>query len=200
MLYFSVINQSSSYQVESKERYYNMELYDAINSRRSIRKYKPIPVEQEKLERIWKSVQVAPSACNYQPWRFLVVKSDEMRARVEGALKIGRDGKGKMNMAWAMNAPLIVIGLGNREKAWKRFNGVSSCVIDVSIAMEHIVLAAANEGLGTCWICAFDQDAMHKALELEPDWEPVVLTPLGYPDETPGEKQRKIMTEIIQVV
>ena len=168
-----------------------MEFYEVINARRSIRKFKPTPVEQEKLDRIWETIRIAPSACNYQPWRFLIVKSDEMREKVDEALKLGRDGKGKMSMAWAMNAPLIIIGLGNKVEAWKRFDGSPSHVIDVTIAMEHLVLAAANEGLGTCWICAFDQDAMHKALELDENWEAVVLTPLGYPDEEPKEKERK---------
>ncbi len=177
-----------------------MEFYDTIQSRLSIRKYTSTPVEQEKLDRIFQAVRIAPSACNFQPWRFLIVKSDEMRARVESALKIGRDGKGKMSMLWAMNAPVLVIGLGNRQTAWKRFDGTSSHVIDVTIAMEHLVLAAANEGLGTCWVCAFDQEAMHTALNLGPDWEAVVLTPLGYPDESPDVKERKAVSEIVEVV
>ena len=177
-----------------------MEFYEVINVRRSIRKFKPTPVEQEKLDRIWETIRIAPSACNYQPWRFLIVKSDGMRAKVDEALKLGRDGKGKMSMVWAMNAPLIIIGLGNKAEAWKRFDGSPSHVIDVTIAMEHLILAAANEGLGTCWICAFGQDAMHRALDLDENWEAVALTPLGYPDEEPKEKERKTVPGFVEEV
>jgi len=175
-----------------------MELYDVIRLRRSIRKFTSRPVEKEKLDRIFEAVRIAPSACNYQPWRFFAVKSDRMREHVEGALRLGRDGKGKMQMSWVMNAPLIIIEAGNRQTAWKRFDNTPSHVIDVTIAMEHIILAATNEGLATCWVCAFDQNAMHKALGLGEQWEPVALTPLGYADEAPAARERKAVSDIVE--
>ena len=177
-----------------------MELYDVMRVRRSIRKFSSRPVEKEKLDRVFEAVRIAPSACNYQPWRFCAVQSGRMREKVEDALRLGRDGKGKMSMAWVMKAPLIIIGLGNRQTAWKRFDNTPSHVIDVTIAMEHIILAATNEGLGTCWICAFDQNAMHKALGLDGDWEPVALTPLGYADEAPAARERKAVTDIVEEI
>jgi len=177
-----------------------MDFYDVIESRVSIRKFKDVPVEQVKLDRIFQAVRHAPSACNFQPWRFLIVKSEEMRTRVRDAVQLGRDGTVNNKKTWVMQAPLIIIGLGNRKTAWKRYNGTSSHVIDVTIAMEHLVLAATNEGLGTCWVCAFDQEAMHTALELDDDWEVVVLSPLGYPDESPEIRERKAVSEIVEVV
>ncbi len=177
-----------------------MDIYDVMNCRRSIRKYVSTPVEQEKLDRIWEAIQIAPTACNFQPFRFLLVKSDEMRASIENVLKLGSDGKGKMSMHWVLKAPLVVIGLGNKHTAWKRFDGTSSHVIDVAIAMEHLVLAAANEGLGTCWVCAYNQEALHKALGLDPDWEAVALTPLGYPNHTPKDIQHKSVGDFVEIV
>lgn len=177
-----------------------MDLYEVMKQRRSIRKFKSTPVEDDKLNRIFNAIQIAPSACNLQPWRFLFVNSDTLRTRVADAATLGRDGKSNMKKLWVMSAPIIVIGLGNRETAWKRFDRTSSHAIDVTIATEHLVLAAANEGLGTCWVCAFDQNAMHAALELEPEWEPVVLLPLGYPDESPESTGRKAISDIVEVV
>lgn len=177
-----------------------MELHDVIRTRRSIREFRSTPVEQEKLDRIWEAVRMAPSACNIQPWKFLLVQSDTVRARIETVLKAGRDGQGKMRMPWVMQAPLIVVALGDRDKAWKRFDGTSAHIIDVSIAVEHLVLAAHAEGLGTCWVCAFDQTALHQALKLEPEWDPVALTPLGYPAKFPSEITRKTASEIVQVI
>jgi nitroreductase len=177
-----------------------MELYDVINNRRSIRKYLSEPVEQEKLDRIWQAIQVAPTACNYQPFRFLLVQSDDLRNRIEEVLRMGSDGKGKMSMHWVMKAPHVVIGLGNKQTAWKRFDGTPSHVIDVAIAMEHLVLAAANEGLGTCWVCAYNQESLHEVLGLTPEWEAVALTPLGYPNHVPKDIPRKAIGDLMEVV
>lgn len=186
--------------MSEKQKGCTMNFYNVVESRLSIRKYRSTPVEQEKLDRIFQAVRIAPSACNFQPWRFLIVKSKDMRSRVERALQLGRDGTVNTKKAWVMDAPLILIGLGNRKTAWKRYDGTSSHVIDVTIATEHLVLAAANEGLGTCWVCAFDQEAMHTALELDPDWEVVVVSPLGYPEESPEAHGRKAVSEIVEVI
>jgi len=172
-----------------------MDFHEVIHTRCSIRKFKAAPVEPEKLERIWRAVQAAPSACNLQPWRFLVVRSAPMRARVHEVLTL----RGFSPQTFALEAPLVVIALGNRTTAWKR-DGESILPVDVAIATEHLVLAAAAEGLGTCWIAAFNRGAMHKALGLGPEWEVVALTPLGYPDETPRKTSRKPIAEIVQEI
>lgn len=165
-----------------------MELYEAINTRRSVRAYKPAPIPQDKLDRLWEAVRWAPSACNLQPWRFLVLKSAETKAKLKGILQ-----------DWACSAPLIIVGLGNRRSAWCR-DGESIHALDVAIAAEHLVLAAAAEGLGTCWICAFDRKALHRVLGLSPDWDPVMVTPLGYSDDRSPRTDRKAVSEIIQVL
>ncbi len=174
-----------------------MDFYEVLNARRSIRKYLEKPIEPEKLERLWKAIQIAPTACNLQPFRFLCLRKGEQRKAVEEVLNFGRDGKGKQGMPFAAQAPYIIVALGHRNDAWKRFDGSSSHVIDVSIAMEHLVLAATQEGLGTCWICAFNQNALAEALGLSKEWEPVALTPLGYSDQQPREIVRKPVDTLI---
>jgi nitroreductase len=104
------------------------------------------------------------------------VQSPEKKAAVCGCYKRG---------TWLATAPLIVVALGNRGTAWKRLDGTPAHVIDTSIALEHLVLAAEAEGLGTCWICAFDQEELHRTLGLSNDWEVVAMTPIGYPETAP---------------
>ncbi len=166
-----------------------MEFHDVLKTRRSIRGFKPDPVSQELLDRVFEAVRIAPSACNLQPWKFLVLRTPEPKALVYEVYNRG---------AWLREAPMIVVALGNRKTAWKRLDGTSAHVIDVSIAMEHLVLAAANEGLGTCWICAFDQAQLHHKLGLSSEWDVVAMTPLGYPDGEVRPFSRKALAEIVE--
>ncbi len=162
-----------------------MDFYEVVKQRRSIRNFKPTPIAAEVLGRIWTAVQLAPSACNLQPWRFLMIRSVQTRARLQGLLS-----------EWVFTAPLIVAAVGNRWHAWKR-DGESIHAVDVAIATEHLVLAATSEGLGTCWICAFDRSAVHSALGLSQEWEPVAIIPLGYPDDPTPPNPRKPIDEIV---
>ena len=163
-----------------------MDFYEVIGQRRSIRSYLQTPVESEKLERILEAVRQAPTACNLQPFRFLIITAADKKAIIEAAYP----------QPWLQDAPCVIVALGNRDKAWKRRDGSSAHVIDVSIAMEHLVLAATAEGLGTCWICAFDQAALHKALGIGQEWDVVALTPLGYAAANAEPPKRKSRDEL----
>lgn len=165
-----------------------MDLYEAIKTRRSVRKYQRTPVPQDKLLRIWEAVRWAPSACNLQPWKFLVVNSPDKRAKLKGILQ-----------DWALEAPVLIIALGNRENAWRRDNE-SIHPVDVAIAVEHLVLAATAEGLGTCWICAFDRKRLSAALNIKPEWDPVAVIPLGYSADDSPRSTRKEIAEIVSVI
>jgi nitroreductase len=162
-----------------------MDLYQVIRERRSVRNYLATPIAKEILDRLWEAVRLAPSACNIQPWRFLVLNSAEATEPLRRLLG-----------EWVFTAPLVVVGLGNSKLAWSR-DGQSIHPIDVAIAMEHLVLAAAAEKLGTCWICAFDRRAVSRVLDLSPEWDPVVITPLGYPRDDSPRTPRKPVSEII---
>jgi len=164
-----------------------MEFYEVLRQRRSIRGYQSTPVPQDKLDRVLEAVRIAPTACNLQPFRFLLIESPERKKLIADSYR----------QPWFAEAPVIVAALGSADKAWKRFNGVSAHTIDVAIAMEHLILAAAAEGLGTCWICAFDQEKAHRDLGLDPEWEVVALTPLGFPSVQPGPLTRKSIDEIV---
>lgn len=165
-----------------------MDFYEVLRRRRSIRSYRAEAVPEKTLSRLAEAIRLAPSACNNQPTRFLFISDPEVRRRLCACYP----------RAWLAAAPVIVVALGNPETAWRRFDGSSAHVIDTSIAMEHLVLAAAAEGLGTCWICAFDQQAARQALRLPECWEVVALTPLGYAAEEPPEQSRKPIDETIE--
>lgn len=167
-----------------------MEFYEVLRNRRSIRGYAPDAVPEDKLDRIAYAIELAPTACNRQPFEFRFITNPDIKAAVQRCY----------SQPWLAQAPIIVVALGIPGKAWKRLNGTSAHTIDVSIAMEHLVLAAAAEGLATCWICAFDQDAMHRALNLDPAMEVVAISPLGFPAVAPGPFSRKPRREIVRFI
>jgi nitroreductase len=168
-----------------------MEFDALIRRRESVRSYDPSrPVPKEILEKILDAGRIAPSAANRQPWGFILVSSPEMRARV---------GKcyGK---PWFADAPHFLIVTGRSSEAWTRRNdGYNSLETDLTIALDHMILAAENEGVGTCWIAAYDPDALRGALGLGNDERVFSITPLGYPRpgyERKTDKQRKSLEEI----
>jgi len=165
-----------------------LEFYDVVRKRRSIRRYKPDPVEEDKLTRVLEAGRLAPSAANRQPWHFIVVRDPKVREALRAAYD--RD--------WFVNAPVIIVVCADPTKAWVRADGEEYWKVDAAIAMEHIVLAATNEGLGTCWIAAFNEEAVRKVLNIPKHVRVVAMTPLGYPDEVKGEVvSRKSLNEIV---
>ena len=161
---------------------------DLVKKRYSVRKFKDLEVEEEKIIEILDTVRFAPSAVNYQPWHFIVVSNQEAIAKI--AATYDRD--------WLKKAPVIIVACGDHNESWKRSDGKDFCDVDVAIAVDHLTLAAADQGLGTCWVCNFDAQACKEALALEKHLEVIGLIPLGYPIERePREKQRKSIDEIV---
>ena len=167
-----------------------MEFCDVIKQRRSMRGYKSDSIPQASLERIAEAVQLAPSACNIQPWSFRIVLNPELRRKI---CKI-------YTREWMAEAPAIVVALGNAENCWKRLEGTPIIDIDMGIVMEHLVLAATAEGLDTCWVCAYDVKKMNKALGILPPWSIYAISPLGYGRVKPDAQIRKPLTEIFRVI
>jgi nitroreductase len=170
-----------------------MEYTDLIITRESIRNYDPDHhVPMETIEKILNAGRMAPSACNYQPWKFLVISSKTMLDRVK--VCYSRD--------WFKNAPHILVILGLKNQAWKRsYDGYNSIETDVAIAMTHIILAAENEGVSTCWIAAYNPALLREALNPSENELIFGITPLGYPK--PGFrktiiKKRKSLEEIVE--
>lgn len=170
-----------------------MDFYKVISTRRSIRKYKPVPVEEEKLNRILEAARIAPSACNRQPWHFIVIKD----TGAKNNLKKAQVYLSPNERDWFYTAPVIICACGESSNSWIRKDGKDYRDIDVAIAFEHLILAATVEGLGACWIGAFDPVPAKKVLGIPEGIEPIAFTPLGYPDESPQDRGRKSINEII---
>ncbi len=163
-----------------------MRFIDLAVLRRSVRNYKADTVEQKKLDLILDAGRVAPSACNIQPLKFILLVGEEVW-RLESVY--GRD--------WFLNAPAVIVVCCDQTRAWKRSDGKSYGDVDAAIAMDHMILQATELGLGTCWIGAFDEFELRKALELPDHVEPVVMTPLGYPVELPDIRVKKGLDELV---
>jgi nitroreductase len=157
---------------------------ETIRGRRSIRSYRPDPVPKEKLEYIVEAARLAPSWKNQQCWRFIVVTDKAKRRAIT-------------KRGWTAEAPVIIVGCAHPGLSGGNA-GQQYYMLDMGIAMEHMVLAAAEQGLGTCWIGGqFDEDTVKEALGVPDGVRVVALLPVGYPDENPGPKQRKRVEEIV---
>ena len=164
-----------------------MEFGELIEQRYSVRAYTNDPIEDEKLRRVLDAARLAPTAANRQPFRLIVVHT---KGREEELRRIYKS-------EWFVSAPLIICACGVPSEGWTRFDGRNYTDVDVTIAMDHLILAAANEGLGTCWIAAFDAEAAREVLNLPNEFDPLVLTPLGYPADEPKAKRRKELSELV---
>jgi nitroreductase len=126
---------------------------------------------------------------NIQPWKFIVIKDTEIKKQIAEA------SRGQL---WIADAHVIVCGCALEKIAWGRMGGyMSSFTVDLAIAMDHMILAAANEGLGTCWIGAFNEKEVKNILGVPDDVRVVALTPIGYPAEEPRDRGRKSLNEIV---
>jgi len=164
---------------------------DLAKARYSVRDYRDLPVEEEKLRYILECGRVAPSAANYQPWHIVVIRDPGMRKKLAGTY----------NRQWFLQAPVILVICGDHHAGWRRADGKDHTDIDAAIITDHITLAATEQGLGTCWICNFDAVLCRKFLALPENIEPIAYLSLGYPshstDENVRHLKRKSMGEII---
>lgn len=163
-----------------------MEFVDVIKSRRSIRGYSDRNVEDDKIEYLLECARLAPSWMNKQCWRFVVVREKERIEELAKASIINR---------WLRKVPVILVACAELLSSGKK-KDMEYFGVDVAIAMEHVILAATDIGLGSCWIGGFDEKKVKKVLEMPPRIRVVALTPLGYPAQKEGisEKGRKIIS------
>jgi nitroreductase len=165
-----------------------MQFSELVKKRYSVRSYKPDPVEDDKLEQVLEAARLAPSAANRQPFQLIVVHTAGREAELNRIYA----------RPWFVQAPLVICVGGNPGQAWIRRDGKSYCDVDVAIAVDHLTLAAADLGLGTCWIGAFDPTAAREILGLPDEIEPIAFTPLGYPNDEPKPKVRKPLDELVR--
>ena len=163
-----------------------MDVYEAIKRRYSCRAYENKPIEQTKLDRVLDSARLAPSAKNLQDWRFVVVTEETVKKKV----------------AKAANEQMFLAGAGAIIVACSNSDYVMSCGqpiagIDVAIALEHIALAAVQEGLATCWIGSFSPEQVGQILGIPEGIEIIELMALGYPADKARAGQREILETIV---
>ncbi|MFC1595888.1 nitroreductase family protein [Candidatus Margulisiibacteriota bacterium] len=171
-----------------------MDFYNVIANRRSIRDFDPQKqLSDETLNRILTAGRIAPSATNAQPWRFIVAKSPRSRAKINKCYL--KD--------WFHDAPLVLIVAGSYNKCWTRADGYQPLETDLAIAMDHMILAAEAEGVGTCWIANFEEKVLNEALGLGETEKVFCITPLGYSRDGYVKKQgsvRKELAEIVEII
>ena len=166
-----------------------MEYLELIAARYSVRAYRPDPVEDGKLQAVLEAARLAPTAANRQPIQIVVMHTS---GREEEFRKI-------YPHPWFVQPPLIIAVCAISSQAWVRESDrFNARLIDAAIVADHLILAAADLGLGTCWIAAFNVEAARSVLRLPDEVEPVIFTPLGYPADPPGPKIRKPLTDLVR--
>lgn len=166
-----------------------MEFMELIQKRYSVRSYRPMPVEEEKLKQVLEAGRLAPTAANRQAFQVIVIHTAGREAELKRVYKA----------EWFTQAPIVLCVCGVPAQAWTRAkDGKNYIYLDVGIVMDHLVLAATSLGLGTCWVAAFDPDAARDVLGLPAGVEPIAFTPLGYAADQAGPKKRKQLTELVR--
>ncbi len=167
----------------------NLDVFEAIKNRRSIRQYSNLPVESEKISRILEAARLSPSANNNQPWSFVVVTQKEARESLFPAYP----------REWFMTAQVVIVACADPKKAWSNPNGEDYWKVDVAIAVHNMCLAAYELGLGSCWVAAFDEQKIKNALGVPKELRVLLLLTLGYSAEEKGPvTSRKPLEDIVR--
>jgi len=164
-----------------------MEFTDVINQRFSSRAYSNQEVEQEKIDLILEAGRIAPTACNRQPFKFVVIKTE---GKVQELKEIFRAG-------FITEAPIILGIFAKPSETWVRGDGHNYYDVDAAIAFDHMILAAADLGLGTCWIGSFNPTSIKEFIGLDKDYEPVAFSPLGYSADIKTDRGRKEIEDLV---
>lgn len=164
-----------------------MDVFEAISKRRSIRKYKDTPVDDEKIEMILEAGRIAPSAANRQEWKFIVVKNKETREKLAVAAN---------DQKFVAEAPVIIVACATESERVMPC-GQYAYTVDISIAVSFMILEATEQGLGTCWLGAYDEEKVRNVLQIPERIRVPAMFTLGYADEEPHQRPRKHLSEII---
>lgn len=163
-----------------------MDVFEAIRKRYSCRSYEARPIEQEKLARVLEAARLAPSAKNFQDWRFVVVTDSDTKAKLAEAAN---------NQKFVGTAAAIIVACSNSSHVMTCGQAIGP--IDVAIALEHIALQAATEGLGTCWIGSFYPEKVRAVLGIPDDIAIIELMTIGYPADSRKPPKREPIDKIV---
>ncbi len=167
-----------------------MEFQELIAQRYSVRAYKPNDVPSNMIDKILEAARLAPTAANRQSFKLFVIKTAGFKDEL----------KNIYHQEWFTQAPYVIGICGIPEGNWIRKDGKNYADVDSAIVMDHVILAATNMGLGTCWIGAFDPNAARKFLELPQEMEPIAFTPIGYPADHVRMKKRKPIDKLVRYI
>ena len=168
-----------------------MDVFDAIKGRRSVREFKPDPVDDKDLEKILDAGKSAPSAGNCQPWEFVVVKDGVIKQKLVHAAH---------GQSFVAEAPVVVVVCANVPRTESRYGRRGAelyCIQDTAAAVQNILLTAYALGYGTCWVGAFDEESAAKAIKTPPDVRPLAMIPIGRPAEKPAPTSRLPLKKIM---
>jgi nitroreductase len=157
-----------------------MDVFEAISTRRSIRKYKREPIPDDVLQKVLESARLAPSASSRQPWELIIIRNSGTKKSMAMACNDAR---------FVEECDILIVGTGDPSQKWY--------ITDLSIAMEHMVLTAWENGVGSCWVGNFKEDMVKAILRIPHDKSVVACLTLGYPDEFPPKRPRKELADLV---
>jgi nitroreductase len=164
-----------------------MDFKELARARYSCRGYRSDPVEEDKLAAVLEAARLAPTAKNLQAFKLYVIPTAERQKELHRLYP--KD--------WFTQPPLVIGIAGDTKRNWVRADGYNYVDVDCAIVMDHLILQAADLGLGTCWIGAFDPAVARELLRIPSDWEPIAFTPLGYPEDPGRTKSRKALEGLV---
>lgn len=169
-----------------------MDIYEAIEKRRSVRKYRSDQVPDEKLIRILDAARAAPSWKNLQCWKFIVVRDSERKKQLAESLP----EQNPAVKAIGETAPVVLVLCADPRESGLH-DGKDYYLLDAGLAMQQLMLTACAEGLGTCWVAWFDENKAREACSIPEKYRVVAMTPLGLPEKIPSERPRKELSDIV---
>jgi nitroreductase len=165
-----------------------MDFQALIERRYSVRAYRPDAVDEADLDAVLRAAVLAPTAANLQPIRVVVLRTEGRQADLARVYP----------KPWFSQAPLVLAVCAVPAEGWvRRFDAKNHAEIDAAIVMDHVVLAATDRGLGTCWVCHFDPAAARDVLAVPAGWVPIAFTPLGRAADEPRERKRRPRGELV---
>lgn len=168
-----------------------MEVFEAIKGRRSIRAFKPTPIDEKDLKKILDAGISAPSAGNCQPWEFVVVRDEKIKQELVSAA---------LGQSFIAEAPVVIVVCANIPRTAGRYGRRGEelySIQDTAAATQNILLAAHSLGYGTCWVGAFDERSAARAIKAPPEVRPLAIIPIGRPDEKPSPPSRIPLSKIV---
>ncbi len=169
-----------------------MDIYQALQERRSVRKYKTDPVSDQRIKAVLEAARIAPSWKNKQCWSFIIVRDPERKKQLAASLP-------ESNPAYksiSQTAPVVIVLCADTRASGDQ-DGKDYYMLDAGLAMQQLMLAAIAEGLGTCWVGLFDEAAARSVCAVPPEYRVVAMTPLGVPETVPSPRPRKELQEFV---